>query len=186
MKHLILDELRKPYGVLIPWAGLALVLFVSLWAVKSFGMESMEQTRSSLERDWAQARKAYLHHQEALQAKKDLAQVWEALLEEHDFAALALGITEEAKQRHVTLPALSSKTETTLVPHISKGMLQGTLSGRYEDLRRFLYDIETAEELVYIEDLDLVRSSTPQDIQLAFNIKITAYLRGESSKQIVQ
>jgi hypothetical protein len=186
MKHLIHEELRKPYGVLIPWAGLALVLLVSLWVVKSFGMESMEQTRSRLEGDWAQTRKAYLHHQEALRAKKDLAQVWGALLEEHDFAALALGITEEAKQRHVTLPALSYKTETTLVQHISKGMLQGTLSGRYEDLRRFLYDIETAEELVYIEDLNLVQPSAPQDLQLTFNIKITAYLRGESNKQTVQ
>jgi Tfp pilus assembly protein PilO len=154
--------------------------------VKSFGMESMEQSRSSLERDWVQTRKTYLHHQEALQAKKDLVQVWEALLEERDFAPLALGITEEAKQRHVTLPTLSYKTEATLVPHISKGTLQGTLSGRYEDLRRFLYNIETAEELVYIEDLDLVRSSTPQNLQLTFNIKITAYLREESSKQTVQ
>ncbi|WP_455389760.1 type 4a pilus biogenesis protein PilO [Petrachloros mirabilis] len=186
MKHLILQELRKPYGVLIPWAGLASVLLVSLWVVQFFGVENMEQARSRLEGDWALARKVYLHHQEALQAKKDLAQVWEALLEEHDFAALALGITEEAKQKHVTLPALSSKTEATLVPHISKGMLQGTLSGRYEDLRRFLYDIETAEELVYIEDLDLVQSSTPQDLKLAFNIKITTYLRGEPSRQIVQ
>lgn len=186
MKHLILQELRKPYGVLIPWAGLTLVLMVALWVVQSFGIENMEQARSRLEGDWMQTRKAYLHHQEALRAKKDLAQVWGALLEEHDFAALALGIAEEAKQKHVTLPALSSKTEATLVPHISKGMLQGTLSGRYEDLRRFLYDIETAEELVYIEDLDLVQSSTPQDLQLAFNIKITTYLLGERSKQIVQ
>ena len=186
MKHLILNELRKPYGVLIPWAGLALVLLVSVWVVKSFGKESMEQTRSSLEGDWAQTRKAYLHHQEALRTQKDLAQVWEALPEEHDFAALALGITEEAKQRHVTLPTLSYKTESTLVPHVSKGMLQGTLSGRYEDLRRFLYDIETAEELVYIEDLNLVQSSTPQDLQLTFDIKITAYLRGEGNKQTVQ
>jgi Tfp pilus assembly protein PilO len=53
------------------------------------------------------------------------------------------------------------------------------MSGRYEDLRRFLYDIETADELVYIEDVDLVRSSTPQEQQLTFNIKIVTYLRGE-------
>ncbi len=68
----------------------------------------------------------------------------------------------------------------------SKGLLQGTMSGRYEDLRRFLYDIETAEELVYIEDLDLVRSSTPQDQQLTFTIKIATYLRGEQGKSTVQ
>ena len=64
----------------------------------------------------------------------------------------------------------------------SKGVLQGTMSGRYEDLRRFLYDLETAEELVYIEDVDLVRTSTPQD-QLTFNIKIVTFLRGDQGSK---
>jgi len=60
------------------------------------------------------------------------------------------------------------------------------MSGRYEDLRRFLYDIETADELVYIEDVDLVRSNTPHDQQLTFNIKIVTYLRGEPVKPATQ
>jgi Tfp pilus assembly protein PilO len=111
----------------------------------------------------------------------ELAQVWAALPEERDFAPLALGITEEAKRNQVTLPALSYKTESTPVANTTKGVLQGTMSGRYEDLRRFLYDIETADELVYIEDLDLVPSVTQQD-HLTFNIKIVTYLRGETVK----
>ena len=184
MKHLVLQELRKPYGALIPWVGLVFLLLVGLWVAKSFGSESVEQTRVQLEEEWMQARKAYQHHQEALRAKTDLVQVWAALPDERDFAPLALGITEEAKRNHVTLPALSYTTEATSVPHTSKGVLQGTMSGRYEDLRRFLYDIETADELVYFEDLELVRSSTPHDQQLTFNIKIATYLRGEDSKQI--
>ena len=185
MKHLILQELRKPYGPLVPWAVLLLVLLIALWGVKAVGIEGIEQARSRLEGDWVEARKAYQHHQEALRAKKDVAQVWAALPEERDFAPLALGITEEAKRNHVTLPALSYQTEATSVPKTSKGVLQGTMSGRYEDLRRFLYDIETAEELVYLEDLDLVRSSAPHDQPLTFNIKIATYLRGEGSRQAV-
>jgi Tfp pilus assembly protein PilO len=185
MTNLILQELRKPYGMLIPWAGSALVLLLALWAVKALGVESVEQTRARLEGEWMEARKEYQHHQEARRAKKDLAQVWAALPEERDFAALALGITEEAKRNHVTLPALSYKTEVTPVADTNKGLLQGTMSGRYEDLRRFLYDIETAEELVYIEDLDLVQSSTQQDGMLTFNIKISTYLRGEGGKPTV-
>lgn len=182
MLRLLLQELRKPYGLLIPWVGLAVLLLLILWAVRSIGVEAAEQTRARLEAEWLQARKEYQHHQEGRHAKKDLAQVWAALPDERDFAPLALGITEEAKRNHVTLPALSYKTEATPVANTSKGLLQGTMSGRYEDLRRFLYDIETAEELVYIEDLDLVRSSTPQDQQLTFNIKIATYLRGGNRK----
>lgn len=182
MRHFILQELRKPYGALLPWAGLALILLVAIWAMTSIGIGRMELTRMKLAEEWTEIRKLYQHHQDGLRAKKDLAQVWDALLEERDFAPLALGITEEAKQRHVTLPALSYKTEATTVPHTSKGVLEGTLSGRYEDIRRFLYTIETAEELVYIEDLTLVPPSTPQGQQLTFNIKIGTYLHDDSKQ----
>jgi Tfp pilus assembly protein PilO len=185
MTHLLLEHLRKPYGILIPPAALVCFLLLVLWAVKSYGLESAEQTRAQLAAQWAQARKVHQHHQAARRAKKDLAQVWAALPEERDFAPLALGITEEAKRNHVTLPALSYKTESTPVVNTSKGVLQGTMSGRYEDLRRFIYDIETADELVYIEDVDLVLSATQQD-HLAFNIKIITYLRGDGVKPVAQ
>jgi Tfp pilus assembly protein PilO len=83
----------------------------------------------------------------------------------------------------VVLPALSYKTEPTSLANTSKGVLQGTMTGRYEDLRRFLYDVETAEELVYIEDVELVRSEAQQGQTLTFNIKIATYLRSEPDKQ---
>ncbi len=179
-------ELRKPYGPLLPWAGLALMLLVLLWIVRSLGMGAALHGVDKLEADWLQARKDLQFHQEALRAKRDLMQVWAALPEEKDFAPLALGITEEAKRNRVTLPALSYKTEATTVPSTSKGILQGTMSGKYEDLRRFLYDLETAEELIYIEDLDLVRSNQSQDQNLTFNIRIATFLRGEPGKSQVQ
>jgi Tfp pilus assembly protein PilO len=185
MRNFLLQQLRKPYGILIPPAALVCLLLLMLWVVKSYGVESAEQTRAQLAAQWTQLRKAHQHHQAAKRTKKDLAQVWAALPEERDFAPLALGITEEAKRNNVTLPALSYKTESTPVLNTSKGVLQGTMSGRYEDLRRFIYDIETADELVYIEDVDLVLSATQQD-SLTFNIKIITYLRGEASKPVVQ
>jgi len=181
MTKLLLEHLRKPYGPLIAPATLVCLLSLALWAIGSLGLESAEQTRAQLARQWIQVRNQHQRHQAAKRAKQDLAQVWAALPEERDFAPLALGITEEAKRNHVTLPALSYKTESTPVTNTSKGVLQGTMSGRYEDLRRFLYDIETADELVYIEDVDLVQSATKQD-NLTFNIKIVTYLRGDSAK----
>ena len=185
MSAVLLEHLRKPYGVLLPPAALVLFLLLVLWAIKSLGLESVELTHAQLAAEWAQVRKQYQHHQAARRAKNDLAQVWAALPDERDFAPLALGITEEAKRNHVTLPALSYKTEATPVANTSKGVLQGTMSGRYEDLRRFLYDIETADELVYIEDLDLVLSATHQE-HLTFNIKIVTYLRGDADKPTMQ
>ncbi len=182
MRELIEGELRKPYGPLLPWGGLVLVLLALLGLVRSIGAASAQQEVDRVEAKWLQARKEFHLHQEAWRARKDLGQVWAALPEERDFAPLALGITEEAKRNHVALPALSYKTEPTPVPRASKGILQGTMTGKYEHVRRFLYEIETAEELVYIEDLDLVPSVQQKDQLLTFNVRIATYLRGESGK----
>ena len=186
MMDFILQQLRKPYGILIPWLALMSLLTGVLWAVHTGGVTGAEQSLAKLEIEWNQSRQEFVLHKEAQKARKDLAQVWSALPGERDFAPLALGITEEAKRDHVTLPALSYKTESTPVAHTSKGVLQGTMTGRYEDLRRFLYDVETAEELVFIEDLELVRTGVQQDQALTFNIKIATYLRGEPSKVTAQ
>lgn len=186
MLTILAQELRKPYGPLVPWIGLVLLLLVLLLSVNSIGYQEADRSRVRLENEWREERKIHQHHLEARRAKKDLAQVWATLPEERDFAPLALGITEEAKRNHVTLPALSYKTELTPVAHTSKGLLEGTMSGRYEDIRHFLYEIETAEELVYIEDLGLLRSSTPQNPQLTFTIKIATYLRGDGGSPAVR
>jgi Tfp pilus assembly protein PilO len=83
------------------------------------------------------------------------------------------------------MPALSYKTESTVVANTSKGLLQGPLTGRYEDLRRFIHNLETADELLFIEDLELTRSGDVQDEALTFNIKIVTYLRTDSKKPIL-
>ena len=185
MIDFILQQLRKPYGILIPWLTLVLLLAGVLWAVRTVGVDGADQSVAKLDLEWNQARQEFTHHKESLKARKDLAQVWSGLPVERDFSPLALGITEEAKRDRVTT-ALSYKAEPTPVANTSKGVLQGRMTGRYEDLRRFLYDVETTEELVYIEDLELVRSDAQQSQTLTFDIKIATYLRGEPNKAAVQ
>lgn len=182
----ILQQLRKPYGILIPWLAWVLLLAGILWAVRTVGVDAADQRLTIIGSEWNQARQQFTRHKQAQKARKDLAEVWSALLVERDFAPLALGITEEAKRDRVTLPALSYKAEPTSVANTNKGVLQGTMTGRYEDLRRFLNDVETAEELVYIEDLELVRSDSQEDQRLTFNIKIVTYLRVEPDSPVAQ
>lgn len=177
----LLELLRTPYGPLVPWGALLIALFAILTMEREWGLSAAETTRSTLESEWVQARQALAYHKEAKRAALDLRQVWEALPAERDFAPLALGVTEEAKRDHVTLPALSYKTEPTSVANTTKGVLQGSMSGRYEDLRRFLYDLETAEELLFIEDLDLAGSPSQANQTLTFNVKIVTYLRGDAA-----
>ena len=107
---IILQQLRKPYGMLIPWLALVLLLAGVLWAVRTIGVEGTEQSLAKLELEWNRARQEFTHHKVAQKARKDLAQVWSVLPVERDFAPLALGITEEAKRDGVILPALRAQS----------------------------------------------------------------------------
>lgn len=184
--NMITQQLRGPYAPLIPWCLIIIALFAGLLLVHIIGLEGAEQRRAQLESEWMQARQRLTHLKEAKKARQDLVEVWSVLPFERDFAPLALGITEEAKRNRVTLPALSYKTEATPVAKTSKGILQGTMTGRYEDLRRFLYELETAEEWIIIEDLDLVRPASQHELTLTFNIKISTFLRNEPGVVTVQ
>ncbi|UVT17005.1 MAG: hypothetical protein H8K04_05480 [Nitrospira sp.] len=186
MKDRLIIVLHHPFAPLLPWGAAALGLLLMLLVVHTIGVEGAQSERERLEKEWVGARQSLIHHREARNARKDLSRVWAALPAERDFAPLALGISDEAKRDRVTLPALSYKTEPTPVANTSKGLLQGAMSGQYEDLRRFIYDLETAEEMVFIEDLELARSGGAPDALVTFNIKIAAYLRSDTDRPGVQ
>ena len=160
-----------------------LLLTGILWVVRSSGVEGAEQSLVKLELEWNQARQEFMYQKAAQKARKDLAQVWSVLPVERDFAPLALGITEEAKRNRVILPALSYKTESTLVAKTNKGVLQGTMTGRYEDVRRFLHGLETAEELVYIENLELAPSESQQDQTLTSTLRLPHIFEASPTSQ---
>lgn len=180
MKERLIVMLQHPLAPLLPWASAVAGLLVTLFIVQDLGLASILSTRERLENDWVKMRQTLMQHREAKKAYKDLGQVWSLLPAERDFAPLALGISEEAQRDRVTMPALSYKTEPTPVANASKGLLQGPMSGRYEDLRQFIHKLETAEELLFIEDLEFSRSGEAHDHLLTFNIKIATYLRADS------
>ncbi len=176
--------LHRPYGILISWIGVTGLLAILLSVIHLGLRHSVEENRARMETEWTAARQRLAHHREAKKARQDLARVFALLPSERDFAPLALGVTEEAKQDRVTLPSLSYTTEKTTVANTTKAVLQGSIGGRYEDLRKFIYDLESAEELLLIEDLDLVRTAHTQDQSLTFNIKIATYLRGDEGQPV--
>jgi len=185
VKQRLIVMLQHPFAPLLPWASVACCLLAVLFFVHGVGLAGVQLTRERLGKEWVAMRQSLMQHKEARKAQKDLSQVWALLPAERDFAPLALGITEEAKRDRITMPALSYKTEPTVVANTSKGLLQGPLTGRYEDLRRFIHNLETADELLFIEDLELTRSGDVRDDVLTFNIKIATYLRIDSEKPIL-
>jgi hypothetical protein len=178
------EYLRKPYAPLFPFLAVAVFLAAATYLVHTMVLEPADRERQELQTAWSSARLQLTRHKEALKTKEDLRRVWAVFPLVRDFAPLALGVTEEAKRDHITLPALSYKTEKTEIPDATKAVLQGIVTGHYEDLRKFLYNLETAQELLFIEDLNLVRSGNLQDPTLTFNIRIATYLRGEPAQAV--
>jgi Tfp pilus assembly protein PilO len=153
--------------LLVVWAGLHLAL-----------LEQLLGQRSALEQERMSARQQLSRHVEAKRARKDMARVLARLPAQRDFAPLALGLTEQARAQHVRMPGLSYQVEKTDISLVRKAVLQGSVSGRYEDLRRFIYNLETAEELLLIEDLQ-VAGARAQDQTVTFNMRIVTFLRTE-------
>lgn len=167
-----------PHALLVPWAGLVgILLFV--WAgLHLVLLEQLLGQRSALEQERMSARQQLSLHVEAKRARKDMARVLARLPEQRDFAPLALGLTEQARAQHVHMPGLSYQVEKTDISLVRKAVLQGSVNGRYEDLRRFIYNLETAEELLLIEDLQ-VAGARAQDHTVTFNMRIVTFLRTE-------
>jgi hypothetical protein len=58
---------------------------------------------------------------------------------------------------------------------------KATLSGEYSDIRRFLYEIETAEQFVVIESVELSQSGSPQSTGvLEVTLEIATYYVSET------
>lgn len=185
MKERLIAALQHPFAPLLPWASVGVGLLMILFVVRDVGLADVASTRERLEKDWVAMGQSLMRHREARKAHKDLSRVWALLPAERDVASLALGISEAAKRDRVTMQALSYRTEPTFVAAMGKGVLQGPMSGRYEDLRRFIHHVETADELLLIEDLALSRSGGAPDDTLTFTITIATYLRHDSGSPLL-
>ncbi len=177
--ELIARLIRQPFASLIPLGLLIGFLGLLFLALHLFIVVPAQDQLTQLQTDWREARQRLSQHVDAKRIQGDLAQVMAIFPEKRDFAPLALGITDEAKRNRVSLPALTYKVEKSEVGLAGKAVFQGSVTGRYEDLRRFIHHLETAEELLFIEDLNVVGSPGKQSESVTCTIRIVTYLRGD-------
>lgn len=179
MTEIIGRLLKQPYAPLIPLMLLVGFLGTLFIGLHLFMVLPAQDRLARLEADWRTARNRLTQHMEAKRIQGDLAQVMAIFPEKRDFAPLALGITDEAKRNRISLPSLTYKVEKPEAGLAAKAVFQGSLTGRYEDLRRFIHHLETAEELLFIEDLNVVGAPGRQNESVTCTIRIVTYLRGE-------
>jgi len=168
---------RTPYGPLILWMAVAGVLGAALVVVRLLVVAPAQDWFAQAEAEWMASRQRVAQRLEAKQARKNLTVILNALPGHRDFAQLPLAISEVARRDRVSIPDLSYALEKLQAGGFTKALLRGSVSGRYEDLRRFIHHLETADGFLFIEDLNVSRRSTKKGEAVAFQITLSTYIR---------
>jgi Type II secretion system (T2SS), protein M subtype b len=168
---------RTPYSPLILWMAVAGVLGAALVVVRLLVVAPAQDRFTQAEAEWMAARQRVAQRLEAKQARKDLTVILNALPGQRDFAQLPLAISEVARRDRVSIPTLSYALEKPQAGGFTKAVLRGSVSGRYENLRRFIHHLETADGFLFIEDLDVSRHTTKKGEDVAFQITLSTYIR---------
>ncbi|MHC1697055.1 MAG: type 4a pilus biogenesis protein PilO [Geobacteraceae bacterium] len=111
-----------------------------------------------------------------LNGKRDLEKLRAMIPAKRQFAPLLAEIMDDAAKCHVSSDSLTYKPEylsqkNLLVYHISL-----SVSGRYADIRCYLYKIQTRKELVVI-DAVLLKNEDPYAENVSMDLTLTTYLR---------
>ena len=186
VKRIIVE--KKP--VLVPLA-LALVLNVAVYAIAVYPLETKAASASdraaaaaqslrSAERDLAAARGLVTGKSHADQ---ELATFYDKVLPA-DFAAaqrmtyawvpaLARKTNVRYEARHQEIEA--AKESSSKSAHLGRLKTRVVLQGDYENIRQFVYDLETAPEFVIIDDVSIAQ--TEPNRPLSLTLELSTYYR---------
>ena len=176
--------LRKPYGALILWMAVAGVLGAALLVVRLLVVAPAQGRLAQAETSWMAARQRIAQRLEAKEARKHLTGILNALPGHRDFAQLPLALSEVARRDRVSMPDLSYALEKPHAGGFAKAVLKGSVSGRYEDLRRFIHHLETADGFLFVEDLDVSQRGTKKGEMVTFQITVSTYVREGATQRV--
>ena len=151
-----------------------------------------EKRLARAEAAYEAARQAQLQQQAARktqetfrQTQKDLEQVWETLPAQKQFAALAVAISELGRAVAVSIPGMTYTLQKVEEGLPAKATLAFRAVGEYGAIYRFLHRLETTEPYLFIESLDVSRTSEPNRAALtllAFNVRVVTFLRPDPAR----
>jgi hypothetical protein len=89
-----------------------------------------------------------------------------------------LRLDQLAEQHHLVLPHRTAEPEANPKGTLRRVRILMALQGNYDDIRRFIYDLETGSDFVVIDGVTLTQSGEPQGaLELTLNLS-TYYKHG--------
>ena len=113
------------------------------------------------------------------QATKDLDRFYQQVLPADAAAARRityLRLTQKAREHNLKFERSAFEPEVIRGSDLERLKVSYALSGDYDDVRQLIYDIETGEEFIIIDNLVLAEGSD-NTAPLAFNMSLSTYYR---------
>ncbi len=174
----ILQQLRRPpYGRIVVRSAALALLGGALAGVSLFAVAPSQQRLARAEAEWTAGQRQVALRTEAREAQKRLAAVLKSFPEHRDFAQLPLAISETARRDRVSLAMLTYALGKPEAGGFSKAVLKGSASGRYEDLRAFIHDLEASDGFLFIEDLGVGRQGAKTGGMVTVQVTVSTYIR---------
>jgi len=176
---------NKTLHYLKPLVGLTCVsLFVCLAIY--FGLLAPAQDRQAeILTTLNQLRQQQVTRITAKTTQTQLAKIWKKLPAPEEFSDLGVTITRLAKANHVHIPGMQyhqDKQDKKKAGLAIKGSISFEAFGAYEDIRKFIFKLETSGTYLIIEKLSAEHSKKTDDI--TFKLRIGTYFKPNSALSV--
>jgi type IV pilus assembly protein PilO len=114
------------------------------------------------------------------QGKEDLKKFWAAIPPQKDFTALIGEIFSLAKNAGLAIDQITYTPKEE-----EKGLLSDALSftvtGKYEQVKKFIFSLEQSKRLIALEQISLSGGEQSGKEQVSLHLKLSTYFRTEAS-----
>jgi hypothetical protein len=132
--------------------------------------------RSETVFQWEESRKK-LNRMHSLKNAEVQLKGWKELLKsKEDFSETISSISKTAKRHRIDIPSISYQQQDLELKGLSKISFSFTINNRYDRIRKFIYDLETSEEFLIIEELVVENSAKKESQDVEAQMKVSTFL----------
>lgn len=117
----------------------------------------------------------FKQHRMALNTQLTLEKVWKQLPPRKGFTGLGVAISNLAKSNNVRIPEIGYNIKKFRHQLATQGTMSFKAAGRYEAIRKFIYQLESKWPQLFIEKLTAERAKKGNEV--AFSIEVSTFLR---------
>ncbi len=109
-----------------------------------------------------------------------LRRAWDQLPARKGFTGLGVAISDLAKSHKVRIPEIGYNIKDFRHKLATKGTMSFKAAGRYEAIRKFIYELESKWPQLFIEKLTAERAKKGNEV--AFSIDVSTFLREKTGE----